>query len=298
MDFDFYRNFIVTAETGNISAAAKRLSIVQPALSAQIKTLEKYYGATLFKTGRGKRRIELTEAGKSFLKLAKALCQSEDNLNLAMQAFRNQEDGVLRFAVSHVRTDYFIRRFIVPFAKKYPRIRYQFYDETVETQIDKLTEGLIDFAFANAPLPPQHDFASIGGPREYFYAFYSPLFPSLKQNESLVTPDAFKALPLATNYGSYALIRNVFKEYGFKPNIAFIGTAATDAISFATGGLAVAIAAALPEDPVPPGVTRAKIAEGRLSFPQTLYWHSRSTMSLAAELFLGFFKEEAKKAQC
>ena len=43
MDFDFYRNFIVIAETGNISAAAKRLSIVQPALSAQIKTLEKYY---------------------------------------------------------------------------------------------------------------------------------------------------------------------------------------------------------------------------------------------------------------
>ena len=34
MDFDFYRNFIVVAETGNISAAAKRLNLVQPALSA------------------------------------------------------------------------------------------------------------------------------------------------------------------------------------------------------------------------------------------------------------------------
>lgn len=295
MDFDFYRNFIITAETGNISAAAKRLSIVQPALSAQIKTLEKYYGATLFKTSRGKRRIELTDAGKSFLRLAKALCQSEDNLNLAMQAFRNREDGVLRFAVSHVRAGYFIRRFIVPFAKEHPRIRYQFYDETVETQIDKLTEGQIDFAFANAPLPAQHDFASIGGPREYFYAFYSPLFPSLKQSESFLTPETFKALPLATNYGSYALIRNVFKGYGFKPNIAFIGTAATDAISFATGGLAVAIAAALPEDTVPAGVIRVKIAEEKLSFPQTLYWHSRSPMSLAAELFLSFFKKEARK---
>ena len=74
MDFDFYRNFIVVAETGNISAAAKRLNLVQPALSAQIKTLEKYYQTQLFKTGRGKRHIELTEAGEAFLFQAKLLC--------------------------------------------------------------------------------------------------------------------------------------------------------------------------------------------------------------------------------
>ena len=37
MDFAFYRNFITVAETGNLSAAAKRLGIVQPALSAQMK---------------------------------------------------------------------------------------------------------------------------------------------------------------------------------------------------------------------------------------------------------------------
>ena len=30
MDFAFYRNFITVAETGNLSAAAKRLGIVQP----------------------------------------------------------------------------------------------------------------------------------------------------------------------------------------------------------------------------------------------------------------------------
>ena len=41
MDFAFYRNFITVVETGSISTAAQKLDIVQPALSAQIKTLEK-----------------------------------------------------------------------------------------------------------------------------------------------------------------------------------------------------------------------------------------------------------------
>ena len=45
MDFEFYRNFITVAETGNLTTASKKLALAQPALSAQIKTLEHYYGA-------------------------------------------------------------------------------------------------------------------------------------------------------------------------------------------------------------------------------------------------------------
>ena len=52
MDFAFYRNFITVAETGNLSAAAKRLGIVQPALSAQMKAIERNYGVQLFKMQR------------------------------------------------------------------------------------------------------------------------------------------------------------------------------------------------------------------------------------------------------
>ena len=71
MDFAFYRNFITVAETGNLSAAAKRLGIVQPALSAQMKAIERNYGVQLFKMQRGKRHIELTEAGETFLQQAR-----------------------------------------------------------------------------------------------------------------------------------------------------------------------------------------------------------------------------------
>ena len=67
MDFEFYRNFITVAETGNLTTASKKLALAQPALSAQIKTLEHYYGAKLIQTARGKRQLTLTEAGERFL---------------------------------------------------------------------------------------------------------------------------------------------------------------------------------------------------------------------------------------
>ena len=57
MDFEFYRNFITVAETGNLTTASKKLALAQPALSAQIKTLEHYYGAKLIQTARGKRQL-------------------------------------------------------------------------------------------------------------------------------------------------------------------------------------------------------------------------------------------------
>ena len=36
MDFEFYRNFITVAETGNLTTAAKKLSLAQPALLSLI----------------------------------------------------------------------------------------------------------------------------------------------------------------------------------------------------------------------------------------------------------------------
>lgn len=292
MDFNFYRNFIIVAETGNISAAAKRLNIVQPALSAQMKTLEAYYGIQLFKMQRGKRHIELTEAGETFLQQARQLCSTEDDISLRMQAFSQRAAGTLRFSVSHVRTDYFLRQYLIPFAKKYPAISYQFHDATVEQQQEQLEQGTIDFAFANAPLPVAHDFATIRVQQENFYVIYNTdkaqTLPF--HDKTALTPADLDALPLCCNYGSYALLRNVFKTYAIKPNVAFIATTAESALTFATSGLGIAVIAALASDPVHENMHRQPLIDDKLHFDQTLYWSKEHKLSPAAELFLDFFR--------
>lgn len=44
MDIEYYRNFIAIVEAGSISAAAKQIAIAQPALSNQLKVLQKRFG--------------------------------------------------------------------------------------------------------------------------------------------------------------------------------------------------------------------------------------------------------------
>lgn len=296
MDFAFYRNFITVAETGNLSAAAKRLDIVQPALSAQIKTIEKLYGVQLFKMQRGKRHIELTEAGEAFLRQARQLCSTEDNISLSMQAFSARASGTLRLAVSHVRTDYFLRQYLLPFAQSQPAVSYQFYDATVEQQQEQLESGLIDFAFANAPLPAAHSFATIKVRREYFYAYYSAdinvPWPAACKAPTLAHLDG---TALACSYGSYDLLRTACHEYGSRPHIIFIATTAESAITFAGSGLGIAIVPALPEDSTPAKMQRLPLNEPKLCFEQMLYWSKERRLTPAAELFLEFFKTQTSK---
>ena len=63
MNIEYYRNFIAIVEAGSISAAAKRVAVAQPALSNQLKTLQKKFGTPLLNLKRGGHTVELTEAG-------------------------------------------------------------------------------------------------------------------------------------------------------------------------------------------------------------------------------------------
>lgn len=71
MDTRLLQAFVLLAETQTYRAAAQRLFITQPALSKQIKTLEKELGLTLFV--RGRRGAQLTHAGALLLIKARNL---------------------------------------------------------------------------------------------------------------------------------------------------------------------------------------------------------------------------------
>ena len=290
MDFAFYRNFITVVETGSISTAAQKLDIVQPALSAQIKTLEKTYGVQLLKMHRGKRHIELTEAGEAFLQQVRSLCAAEDKLTLTMQSFSQRAVGTLRFGVSHVRTDYFLRQYLIPFANTHPDISYQFLDATVEQQQEQLKEGNIDFAFANAPLPASHSFAAIKGQQESFFVVYRKNYSVPWNTCNSLKVNALSGLPLCCNYGTFPLLRKACEDYSFTPNITFIASTAESALTFAQSGLGLAVIAALSSDTIPPDMLRLELEHPDLHFEQTLYWSKERRLTPAAELFLDYFQ--------
>ena len=71
IELKLLRCFVVLAEELNFGRAATRLSVTQPALSAQLRQLEQRLGLPLFE--RTTRRVSLTEPGEALLPGARAL---------------------------------------------------------------------------------------------------------------------------------------------------------------------------------------------------------------------------------
>ena len=62
MNLQHLKTFLLVAELGSLSKASDRMRIAQPALSRQIRALEKDLGASLFT--RDSHGVTLTDAGR------------------------------------------------------------------------------------------------------------------------------------------------------------------------------------------------------------------------------------------
>ena len=71
MNYMDIQTFLTIASSSSLSKAAEMLYISQPALSHRLSALEKELGTELIVRRKGVRSIELTEAGKRFLPIAK-----------------------------------------------------------------------------------------------------------------------------------------------------------------------------------------------------------------------------------
>ncbi|NVB38834.1 LysR family transcriptional regulator [Pseudenhygromyxa sp. WMMC2535] len=80
-DWNRARAFLVTAEEGSLSAAARALGMAQPTLGRQVDALETELGVTLFE--RVGRRLVLTEAGERLLDQARVMGEAASRMSLA-----------------------------------------------------------------------------------------------------------------------------------------------------------------------------------------------------------------------
>src|SRR3989442_15197660 len=84
MELRHLRYFVAVAEAENVSRAALKLHVSQPALSRQIRDLEDELGFLLLK--RSAKSVRLTEAGRAFLAEAHAVLQRVEDAVRAARA--------------------------------------------------------------------------------------------------------------------------------------------------------------------------------------------------------------------
>ena len=112
------KNAVTVAECGTISAAAEKLFISQPSLTAAIRELETEMGVTIFsRTNRG---VIVSREGEEFLGYARQILSQAQ---LMQERFGGQEQGEKRFAVSSQHFNFTVWAF-TQLVQRLPNQRY------------------------------------------------------------------------------------------------------------------------------------------------------------------------------
>lgn len=93
VDWNQLRAFLETAETGSLSAAARKLGLTQPTLSRQVAAIEQRMGVTLFE--RVGKAMVLSPTGIELLEHARAMGAAAEALGLAATGRSQAIEGVV-----------------------------------------------------------------------------------------------------------------------------------------------------------------------------------------------------------
>jgi len=119
-DWNHIRAFLVTAEEGTLSAAAKELGLTQPTLSRQVSALEHELELTLFE--RVGQRLVLTDSGLQLLEHAREMGSSAMHFSLAATGQSQQIEGSVIISASELTAAYIMPKIIAKLRLEEPGI--------------------------------------------------------------------------------------------------------------------------------------------------------------------------------
>src|SRR5260370_6479003 len=114
------RYFVAVAEMENVSRAALKLHVSQPALSRQIRDLEDELGFSLLE--RTAKSVRLTDAGRAFLDNARALLQNADEAVTKARAVASAEPTELHVGYSPTPTAEILPKILRAFQRAMPNV--------------------------------------------------------------------------------------------------------------------------------------------------------------------------------
>lgn len=111
MNLEQIKSFVSVAETGSYTASTQERYVSQPAISSQIKSLEKELGVTLFR--RANNKTVLTEQGQGLLQYAYQLLSVEGDMMASAKRFNEGYPGLLGIVapwltISKLMDDFFV----------------------------------------------------------------------------------------------------------------------------------------------------------------------------------------------
>ncbi|MFC9999300.1 LysR substrate-binding domain-containing protein [Nocardia sp. NPDC127526] len=199
MELRQLRYFVTVAEELHFGRAAARLHIAQPAVSQQVRRLERELQVQLL--DRSPRRVRLTEAGSRFLPAARTVLAAADQARASVAELARGRAEVFRLGTITGLGER-LDTVLDAFAEQAPQVRVELVALPVRERMAQVADGRLDAAFVRSPSPadsPDLDFLP---------AWNDPLVAALPARHPLAAHDSVRLAELASTPLSLTERRN------------------------------------------------------------------------------------------
>jgi DNA-binding transcriptional LysR family regulator len=154
--------FVAAAEEGSVTAAARRLNVSQPSISAAIAQIEDRFGLTLFVRHHAQ-GLAPTPAGRRLVVEARSLLAHAEELRLGALGLATALSGELQVGCFVTFAPLIMPGLLRTFGEAYPDIRIRLREEHLQGLVDGLRDGRFDCALTyDLGLGPDLEFQELG----------------------------------------------------------------------------------------------------------------------------------------
>lgn len=208
--------FASVAKHLSYTRAAEELHLTQPAVSMQIKQLEKSVGLNLFEQI-GK-KIYLTEAGNVVLEHAISITSKLHSIENDLEQLKGIDGGRLTVCIAST-VNYFATRLISRFSQAYPSVQISLDVTNRHELLKRLETNEPDLVLMGRP-PSSADLISTAFMDNPLVIIANPHHPLANESDIPIERLAAETFVLREQgSGTRAAMEEVFKEHGIEPKI-------------------------------------------------------------------------------
>jgi DNA-binding transcriptional LysR family regulator len=149
-NLDQLHSFATLAALGSFSAAARRLNLTQPAVSLQIRALEKRFGVRLIeRTGK---RAKPTLAGEELLKRIKRIDAAVNDAMAAMAPFKDDKVGRVVIGTGATACIYLLPPILQNLRRRFPSLQILVHTGNTADIVRLIEDNVIDVGLVTGPI--------------------------------------------------------------------------------------------------------------------------------------------------
>ncbi|MER6090657.1 LysR family transcriptional regulator [Streptomyces bluensis] len=243
MEVRTLRYFLAVAEEESFTPAAARCHVAQPAISQQIRALERELGEALFE--RDSRTVRLTDAGRALLPHARSVSASVAAAKAEFAARSGLLTGILELGAADGVESSSLPALLGTFHRLYPGVGVQLVEGSSAGLIPQVRQGSLDAVFV--AVPPEGLDPGFGHRvlvRDEIVALVAAGRPQAEH--ASLSLEEFATTPLITygpDSGLYTRLRTAFEEARVPFRPAYATNHVALQLELVAAGVGIALAA-------------------------------------------------------